>query len=36
MDINHVKEGEVTIFTINGRLDAVAAPDADKTFKDHY
>ena len=33
MDINHVKEGEITIITINGRLDAAMAPIADKTIK---
>jgi len=33
MDINHVKEGQITIITINGRLDAAAAPVADKTIK---
>ena len=33
MDINHVKEGEITIVTVNGRLDAITAPVADKTIK---
>ena len=33
MDINHVKEGEIAIITINGRLDAATAPVADKTIK---
>jgi anti-anti-sigma factor len=33
MDINHVKEGEITIVTIDGRLDAAAASVADKTIK---
>ena len=33
MDINHVKEGEISIITINGRLDAATAPVADKTIK---
>jgi anti-anti-sigma factor len=33
MDINHVKEGEITIVTISGRLDADAAVVAEKTIK---
>jgi anti-anti-sigma factor len=33
MDINYVKEGEITIVTVNGRLDANTAPVADKTIK---
>jgi anti-anti-sigma factor len=33
MDITHVKEGEISIITINGRLDAATAPVADKTIK---
>ena len=33
MDINHLKEGEITIVTVNGRLDANTAPVADKTIK---
>ena len=33
MDINHVNEGEITIVTVNGRLDATTAPVADKTIK---
>jgi hypothetical protein len=33
MDISHVKEGEVTIVTMKGRLDAEACPDADKAIK---
>jgi anti-anti-sigma factor len=33
MDINYVKEGEITIVTVNGRLDADTAPVADKTIK---
>ena len=33
MDINHAKKGEITIITINGRLDADTAPVADKTIK---
>ena len=33
MDINHMKEGEITIVTVNGRLDAATAPVADKTIK---
>jgi len=27
------KEGEITIVTVNGRLDATTAPVADKTIK---
>ncbi|MBT8365610.1 MAG: STAS domain-containing protein [Deltaproteobacteria bacterium] len=34
MDINHVKEGEITIVTIKGRLDAAAALVADKAIKE--
>ena len=33
MDITHLKEGEISIITINGRLDAATAPVADKTIK---
>ena len=33
MDINHVNEGEITIVTVNGRLDANTAPVADKIIK---
>ena len=33
MDINHVKEGEITIVTVNGRLDGTTARVADKTNK---
>ena len=33
MDIKHSKEGEITIVTVNGRLDADTAPVADKTIK---
>ena len=33
MDINHAKKGEITIITINGRLDGTTAPVADKTIK---
>jgi anti-anti-sigma factor len=33
MDINYVKEGEITIVRVNGRLDANTAPVADKTIK---
>jgi anti-anti-sigma factor len=33
MDINYEKEGEITIVTVNGRLDANTAPVADKTIK---
>ena len=33
MDITHVKEGEITIVTVNGRLDVTTAPAADKTIK---
>jgi len=33
MDINLVMEGEISIITINGRLDAITAPIADKTIK---
>jgi anti-anti-sigma factor len=33
MEINHVKENEITIITINGRLDAATAPVADKAIK---
>jgi anti-anti-sigma factor len=33
MDITHVKEGKISIITINGRLDAATAPVADKTIK---
>jgi len=33
MDIKHSKEGEITIVTVNGRLDATTAPVADKTIK---
>lgn len=30
MDITHTKESEVSVITINGRLDAATAPVADK------
>ena len=33
MDITHVKKDEISIITINGRLDAATAPAADKTIK---
>jgi len=33
MDINYVKEGEITVITIKGRLDAATAPVADKIIK---
>ncbi len=33
MNITHVKEGEITIVTVNGHLDANTAPVADKTIK---
>ena len=33
MNITHVKEGEISIITINGCLDATTAPVADKTIK---
>jgi len=33
MDINHMKEGEIEIITVNGRLDAATAPVADKVVK---
>ena len=33
MDITHLKEGAITIVTVNGRLDAATAPVADKTIK---
>ena len=33
MDINYGKEGEITIVSVNGRLDANTAPVADKTIK---
>ena len=33
MDISHAKEGEISIITISGRLDAAAAPVADKSIK---
>jgi anti-anti-sigma factor len=33
MDINHLKEGEISIITINGRLDAATASIATKTIK---
>ena len=33
MDIYHVKEGEIAIIKINGRLDSTTAPVADKTIK---
>ena len=33
MDINHGKDGEISIITINGRLDAATAPVVDKTIK---
>ena len=33
MDINHVKEGEITIIKINGLLNADTATAAEKTIK---
>ena len=33
MDITHLQEGEISIVTVNGRLDADTAPVADKTIK---
>ena len=33
MDITHVKEDEISIITINGRLDATTSPAADKLIK---
>ena len=33
MDITHVKEGEISIITISGRLNAATAPVADKSIK---
>jgi anti-anti-sigma factor len=33
MEITHAKEGEISVITINGRLDAATAPVADKTIK---
>jgi anti-anti-sigma regulatory factor len=33
MDITYVKEDEISIITINGRLDAATAPVANKTIK---
>jgi len=33
MDIHHVKEGEITIITINGRLDGATAPVAEETIE---
>ena len=33
MDITHAKESEISIITINGRLDAATAPVADKIIK---
>jgi anti-anti-sigma factor len=33
MDINHMREGEVEIITVNGKLDADTAPVADKIVK---
>ena len=33
MDITPVKEDEISIITINGRIDATTAPVADKTIK---
>jgi len=33
MDINHVKDGEISIIKINGLLDADTGPVADKTIK---
>jgi anti-anti-sigma factor len=33
MNITHVKEGKITIVTVNGRLDADTVPVADKTIK---
>ena len=33
MEITHAKEGEISVITINGRLDAATAPVADKIIK---
>jgi len=33
MELNHVQEGEITIITIKGRLDAATAPVADNAIK---
>jgi len=33
MELNHVQEGEITIITIKGRLDAATAPVAEKAIK---
>ena len=33
MEITHEKDGEISIITINGRLDAATAPVADKIIK---
>ena len=33
MELNHVQEGEITIITIKGRLDAATAPVAGKAIK---
>jgi anti-anti-sigma factor len=33
MDITHAKKGEISVLTINGRLDAATAPVADKIIK---
>ncbi len=33
MELNHVQQGDITIVTINGRLDAATAPAADSAIK---
>jgi anti-anti-sigma factor len=33
MELNHLQEGEITIITIKGRLDAATAPVADNAIK---
>lgn len=33
MEITSVKEGEVVVFTLSGRLDAQTAPGAERVFK---
>ncbi len=33
MDINHMKEGEIEIISVNGKFDADTAPVADKIVK---
>jgi anti-anti-sigma factor len=34
MKINHMKEGEIEIITVNGKLDVATAPVADKIIKE--